>query len=242
MDVLEVQYADFAVWQRERLSGRVLEDHLAYWREVLAGAVATEVVGDRSRPAVQGFCGSMVRFAVAPEVAGRVRGVCRRFGVMPFMVFLAAFDVLLSRWTGSVDVVVGAPVANRRRVEVEAVVGFFVNSLVLRTDLSGDPSFGQVLERVRDASLGAFAHEDLPFDRLVEEVAPQRDLSRNPLFQVLFQVLERARKEELTMPDLRDASHVADLSRWPCRRPGFDLALGLGGFPTLFRVGWVFRV
>ena len=219
MDVLEVQYADFAVWQRERLSGRVLEDHLAYWREVLAGAVATEVVGDRSRPAVQGFRGSMVRFAVAPEVAGRVRGVCRRFGVTPFMVFLAAFDVLLSRWTGSADVVVGAPVANRSRVEVEAVVGFFVNSLVLRTDLSGDPSFGQVLERVRDASLGAFAHEDLPFDRLVEEVAPQRDLSRNPLFQILFQMptapggmdaptIGRARVEDLDLPRTRS---VVDL-------------------------------
>ena len=184
---LPVQYADFAVWQREYLSGEVLEKELAYWKEQLREAPAIlKLPTDRPRPPVQSFRGAMQSFNLPPGVTAGLRELSRQEGVTLFMLLLAAFKVLLYRYTGQKDLVVGAPIANRNRAELEGLIGFFVNTLVLRTDLSGDPSFLEVLRRVREVTLGAYAHQDLPFEKLVEELQPERSLSHNPLFQVIF--------------------------------------------------------
>ncbi|HEX8242563.1 MAG TPA: condensation domain-containing protein, partial [Longimicrobium sp.] len=182
-----VQYADYAVWQREHLRGEVLERQLSYWRERLADAPALlELPTDHPRPAVQTFRGAQARIELSAELLGRLREVCRREGATLYMVLLAGFQLLLSKYSGSEDVVVGSPIAGRSTREVEELVGFFVNTLVLRTDLSGDPTVGELLARVREATLGAYEHQDVPFERLVEELQPERSLSHTPLFQVMF--------------------------------------------------------
>ncbi|HET7230144.1 MAG TPA: condensation domain-containing protein, partial [Longimicrobium sp.] len=187
LPALPVRYADYAAWQRERMRGEVLERELGYWREKLAGAPeALELPADHPRPPVQSFAGRTHRFPLPPETAEALRALGRAEGATPFMVLLAAFKTLLARHTGQGDLVVGTPVANRGRHETEGVVGFFANTLALRTDLSGDPTFREALRRVRDTAVGAYAHEELPFERLVEELHPRRDLSRNPAFQVMF--------------------------------------------------------
>ncbi|MFJ2264725.1 amino acid adenylation domain-containing protein, partial [Streptomyces sp. NPDC087844] len=183
---LPVQYADFAVWQREWLSGDVLEPQLDYWRQELADLPVMELPTDRARPAVRSSAGAVAGFRIARGTAEALRALSRECGVSMFMTLLAAFDVLLGRYTGSEDVVVGTPVANRNRAETEDLIGFFVNTLVMRSDLSGDPSFTELLGRVRGAALGAYAHQDVPFEQLVDELVTERDRSRNPLFQVLF--------------------------------------------------------
>ena len=186
---LAIQYADFAVWQREWLRGEVLEGQLAYWRERLAGhPPVLELPADRPRPAVQSFRGAVETLRVASGAAARLVELGRRQGAPLFMTALAGFLALLHRYTGQADLLVGTPTAGRNRVELEGLIGFFVNTLVLRNDASGDPAFTELLERVRETSLGAYAHGDLPFERLVEELAPERDLSHSPLFQVLFVV------------------------------------------------------
>src|SRR5262245_18055754 len=187
---LPVQYADFAVWQREWLSGQRLAEQVAYWREALAGLPALELPLDRPRPAVQAHRGAGFGFEVPAAVAEGLGRVAREEGATPFMALLAGFGAVLGRWCGQEDVVVGAPIAGRNRAELEGLIGFFVNTLVLRVDLSGDPSFRELVGRVRQVALGAYAHADLPFEKLVEELAPQRDLSRNPLFQVTFQLFD----------------------------------------------------
>ncbi|MFF0519186.1 non-ribosomal peptide synthase/polyketide synthase [Actinomadura nitritigenes] len=192
---LPVQYADFAVWQRTRLSGQALESQLAYWRERLAGLPVLELPADRPRPPVRSSAGDVVRFTVPAQVAAGLRAVARQGGATMFMTALAAFAVLLGRYAGQDDVVVGTPVANRNRAETEALIGFFVNTLVMRADLAGDPSFADVLGRVRTAALQAYAHQDLPFERLVDELAPERDRSRTPLFQVLFNYEDETGRE-----------------------------------------------
>ena len=183
---LPVQYADFAVWQREWLTAEVLEGQLAYWREQLAGVPVLELPADRPRPPVRSTAGALTGFAVPAEVAAGLRAVAREAGATMFMVSFAAFAVLLARYTGLDDVVAGTPVANRNRAETEGLIGFFVNDLVLRADLSGDPSFTELLARVRRTALDAYAHQDLPFEQLVEELVTERDRSRTPLFQVAF--------------------------------------------------------
>jgi amino acid adenylation domain-containing protein len=184
---LPVQYADFAVWQRARLNGPAFEAELAWWRERLAGAPALLALPlDHPRPAVQSYRGARERIDLPADLAERLAALARREGATPFMVLLAAFQVLLGRYAGSDDVVVGTPVAGRTRREVEGVIGFFVNSLVLRTDLSGDPSFREVLRRVRDVTLGAYDHQEVPFERLVAELQPERSLGHSPLFQAVF--------------------------------------------------------
>jgi amino acid adenylation domain-containing protein len=187
---LPVQFADFAVWQRRWLTGGVLEGQLRYWREWHAsfgGEVPVlELPADRPRPAVQTFRGTVEPLALSEELSARLREITRERGVTPFMTLLAAFQALLHRVSGSGDLAVGTPIANRNRHETEGLIGFFVNTLVLRTRLSPDLPFTGLLERVREASLGAYAHQDLPFERLVEELHPERDLSRTPVFQVAF--------------------------------------------------------
>ncbi|HEY7820261.1 MAG TPA: condensation domain-containing protein, partial [Vicinamibacteria bacterium] len=183
---LSVQYADYASWQREWLSGEVLEKQRKYWRERLWGAPVLELPTDRPRPAVQTFRGRSYRFELSRELREKLLRLSQREGVTLFMLLLAGFQALLSRMSGQTDVVVGSPIANRTRPEIEGLIGFFVNSLVLRTDLSGEPSFEELLGRVREGCLSAYAHQDLPFEKLVEELSPERDLSREPLFQVMF--------------------------------------------------------
>ena len=187
LPALPVRYADFAAWQREWLRGPRLGAQVAWWREHLAGAPAVLTLPtDRPRPPVQSHRGARVPFSFTPEEAGALRALALEQRGTPFMALLAAFGLVLSRWSGQDDVVVGTPVAGRTRREVEGVVGLFVNTLPIRADLSGDPSFRALLARVREATLGAYAHQDLPFERLVEELAPERSLSHAPVFQVLL--------------------------------------------------------
>jgi amino acid adenylation domain-containing protein len=184
---LGVQYADYAVWQREQVEGEVLERQLAYWRERLAGAPELlELPTDRPRPPVQTYRGATVPVAFSPELLERLQALGRSEGATLYMTLLGAFQVLLSRYSGSEDIVVGSPIAGRTRREVEELIGFFINTLVLRTDLGGDPSFREVLGRVREATLGAYAHQEVPFERLVAELQPERSLSHTPLFQVIL--------------------------------------------------------
>ena len=193
---LPVQYADFARWQRRWLDGEVLESQLAFWRKELAGDLPLlQLPTDRPRPAVQTYNGA-ARAALLPErLSEAVRALGRSEGVTLFMTLLAAFQVLLHRYTGQIDILVGAPVANRRRSELEQLIGFFVNTLVLRTEVTGGESFRELLGRVRETALRAYAHQDIPFEKLVEELQPQRSLSHTPLFQVMF-VLENEPRQE----------------------------------------------
>ncbi|MFJ1552037.1 condensation domain-containing protein, partial [Streptomyces sp. NPDC088246] len=183
---LPAQYADFSVWQRACMSGDVLDSQLSYWRNKLTGAPTLDLPTDRPRPAVRSSAGAVQGFSVSARTAQGLRELSRECGASMFMTLLAAFDVLLGRYAGSDDVVVGTPVANRNRAETEDLIGFFVNTLVLRTDLSGDPTFTELLARVRETALGAYAHQDLPFEQLVDDLVTERDRSRTPLFQVLF--------------------------------------------------------
>ncbi|WP_159104740.1 non-ribosomal peptide synthetase [Plantactinospora sp. BB1] len=187
---LPIQYADYAVWQQAHLSGGALGRHLDYWRGRLAGAAhVLELPTDRPRPPMPTYQGGVVPVVVPPEITAGLRELAARHSATLFMTLLAAFQVLLFRYTGQTDVLVGSPVAGRGRSETEGLVGPFVNTLVLRSDLSGDPSFVELLRRVRAGTLEAYEHQDLPFEMLVEQLGVARDLSRNPLVQTLFWLL-----------------------------------------------------
>jgi non-ribosomal peptide synthetase component F/acyl carrier protein len=189
---LPIQYADFAWWQRHKLAGEGLAGQLAFWRERLAGApAALSLPTDRPRPPVQSTRGASCPIDLPPDLAAGLRAACRREGVTLFMLLLAAFDALLARTTGDEDLLVGTPIANRNRGEIEGLIGFFANTLALRADLTGDPTFGALLRQVRETALAAYAHQDLPFEALVEELHPERNLSRSPLFQVMLSLDSR---------------------------------------------------
>jgi amino acid adenylation domain-containing protein/non-ribosomal peptide synthase protein (TIGR01720 family) len=199
---LPIQYADFAVWQRQWLQGEVLQTQLSYWKQQLAGApLILELPTDRPRPSVQRFRGATTTFKLSPSLSGMLKSLSQRQGCTLFMTLLAAFQTLLYRYTSQDDISVGSPIANRNRSETQGLIGFFVNTLVMRTDLSGDPSFQELLSRVQQVALGAYAYEDLPFEQLVEELQPERNLSHQPLFQVMF-VLQDDPMEDLTLPGL----------------------------------------
>jgi amino acid adenylation domain-containing protein/non-ribosomal peptide synthase protein (TIGR01720 family) len=184
---LPIQYADFARWQRNWLQGEVLETQLAYWKEQLSGSPPVlELPTDRPRPAVQGYRGNHTSFTLPEDLIKQIKALCQQEGVTLFMALLAAFQTLLYRYSGQEDISVGTPIANRNRAEIEGLVGFFVNTLVLRTDLSGDPSFRDLLKQVRQVALGAYAHQDVPFEMVVDALEPKRNLSYSPLFQVMF--------------------------------------------------------
>ncbi|SOD90976.1 non-ribosomal peptide synthetase [Streptomyces sp. Ag109_G2-15] len=185
---LPVQYGDFAVWQRDRADSGALEPQLAYWDRTLEAAPALELPTDRPRPSVFTGRGGAVEVELPADLAERVDAYARERGATRFMVLLAAAQAVLARWSGQTDVSVGTPVAGRGRLELEPLVGFFVNTVVLRTDLSGRPTFAGLVDRVRDVVLGAFDHQEVPFERVVERLRPERDLSRNPLFQVMVDV------------------------------------------------------
>jgi amino acid adenylation domain-containing protein len=182
---LPVQYADFAVWQRQWLAGDVLERQIAWWRERLRGApAALELPADHPRPPLQTQRGAEHRFDLDADLSRRLRELAREEGMTPFMVLAGGLFALLSRLTGQTDVLVGSPIANRNRIETEGLIGFFVNTLVLRVDLARAESFRDLLRQVREVSVGSYAHQDVPFEKLVDELHPERDLSRPPLFQV----------------------------------------------------------
>src|SRR3569833_16412 len=181
-----VQYGDYAAWQDAQLGGGRLRAQLEYWRVRLAGLRPLELPTDRPRGTVRDGRGDAVTFTVPAATADALRGIAKEANASLFMVLLAAFQVLLSRHAGQDDVAVGTPVAGRDHAETEDLIGLFVNSLVLRTDLSGDSSFAGLVDRVRETALGAFDHQELPFERLVEELAPRRDQTHNPLFQTVL--------------------------------------------------------
>jgi acyl transferase domain-containing protein len=220
---LEVQYADFARWQREWLAGAELQKQLAYWKKQLGGRLPMVALPtDKPRPPVQSFRGAAEHFALSRELTVQLKELSRTEGVTLFMTLLAAFQTLLYRYSGEPDVVVGTPVANRTRREIEGLIGFFVNILVLRTQLSGNPTFLELLQQVKEVALGAYSHQDLPFELLVDELHLARDLSYNPLFQVMFSWNESG-WGELELPELqvKDAPMEVPTSQ-------FDLTLTVG--------------
>jgi hypothetical protein len=184
---LPIQYVDFAHWQQEWLRSDSYRSDLEYWKNQLEGVrPESGFPTNRPRPAVLDSRGAMETMTLAPDLAGSVKELSRRENVSLYMTLLAAFKLLLSCYSGQTDIVVGSPIAGRNRAELEPLIGFFINTLVMRTNLSGDPTFAELLKRVREVTLGAYSHQDLPFEKLVEELEPDRNLGRTPLFQVMF--------------------------------------------------------
>jgi amino acid adenylation domain-containing protein len=222
---LPIQYADFAIWQRQWLQGEVLHRQLDYWKRQLAAVPVMQLPTDRQRPAVQSHRGARQRFGLNASLSQALERLGRQAGATPFMTLLAAFQVLLHRYSGQQDIAVGAPIAGRNRPETAGLIGFFVNTLVFRGDLSGDPAFLELLQRIKDMALDAYTHQDLPFEKLVAELAPQRNLSLHPLFQAMFMLQNAANAEAgmkldgLTAKQVRVESHTAK----------FDLTLSLTG-------------
>jgi amino acid adenylation domain-containing protein/non-ribosomal peptide synthase protein (TIGR01720 family) len=203
LPALTWQYADFALWQRGWLQGEVLQRQLAYWQQQLAGAAHTLALPtDRPRPAIQTTNGATLAFDLDPEICQALQHWSQDRGVTLFMTLLTAFNVLLHRYSGQDDILVGAPIANRQQQELENLIGFFTNTLVLRTDLSGNPSFTDLVTQVQATTLAAYAHQDLPLEMLVEALQPERDLSSTPLFQVMF-VLHNTPETDLQLPGVR---------------------------------------
>lgn len=189
---LSIQYADFAQWQRSWLQGAVLDQQMKFWREQLSGELPViELPTDHRRPQHQSFRGERQSFHLNAALTDRLKQLSHEHDATLFMTLLAGFQTLLHRYSGQNDIVVGTPIANRNRAEIEDLIGFFVNTLVLRTRLDGDRKFTGLLAQVREVTLGAYAHQDVPFEKLVEELQPERDNSRHPLFQVVF-VLQNA--------------------------------------------------
>jgi len=222
LPALPIQYTDFSVWQREALQGPALDSQLQWWLSYLAGAPqALELPTDKPRPPVQSFRGANFHFSLPRPLVDQLRALSQQQEVTLFMTLLAAFQVLLNRYSGQEDICVGTPVAGRGRPETESLIGFFVNTLVLRTRLSGELSFRALLQRVRESTLGAFAHQELPFEKLVDALQPARDLSRSPLFQVMF-TLQSNLLPNLKMQDI-------SVSRLPAENEAskFDLTLFL---------------
>ncbi|MGH9333361.1 MAG: AMP-binding protein, partial [Vicinamibacteria bacterium] len=219
---LPVQYADFARWQHRWLSAEALRDDLEYWkRKLFPPLPVLDLPTDRPRPKVQSFAGARLPFRLSEEATSGLKRLARAEGATLYSLLLAAFGVLLHRHTGDEDVLIGSPVASRHREELERLIGLFINSVVLRIDLSGDPSFRELLEQVRRTTLEAYAHQDLPFERLVEELEPDRDLGRNPLFQVMLVMHTTPRAK----PSLEGAA-IEPMPLVP-ERSRFDLTLSL---------------
>ncbi|MCU1268103.1 MAG: putative linear pentadecapeptide gramicidin synthetase LgrB [Acidobacteria bacterium] len=233
---LPIQYSDFALWQREWLEGEVLEKQLDYWRTQLAGAPPIlEIPTDRPRPPIQTFNGANHTLVVPPSLRDSLVALSRRTDTTLFMTLLAAFQTLLSRYANQEDIVLGTPIANRTRRETEDLVGFFVNTLLMRTDLSGNPGFRELLRRVREVSLQAYAHQDVPFEKLVEELKPERNLSHMPLFQVMV-VFQNEPEATLTLPalELQDFNIQSEISK-------FDLTLYIAESPEGLRLTFEFN-
>ena len=199
---LEVQYADYAHWEREWLQGEVLDKQLDYWKQQLADVPVLELPADRPRPPLPTYGGALEGFDVEPELTAALSGLSRRLDATLFMTLMAAWQTLLHRYSGQSDIVVGSPIANRHQAETEDLIGFFVNMLPIRTDLSGNPTFHELVQRVRETALGAYAHQALPFEKLIEELQPERDARHTPLVQVVL-ALQNAPQSDLMALDLK---------------------------------------
>lgn len=229
---LPIQYADFACWQREWLQGSVLDKQLKYWQQQLHGLSLLNLPSDRPRPIAQSYQGAIHFLELSQGLLDKLEALSQQAAATLFMTLLTAFQALLSRYTGQSDIAVGSPIANRHHSELEGLIGFFVNSLVLRSDVSGNPTFRELLQRVKETTLEAYAHQDLPFETLVEALQPQRDLSRNPLFQVVF-ALQNAPMENLELPGL-----TLNALKFETRTTRFDLELYLWKCADNFRSLW----
>ncbi|MGB9179573.1 MAG: amino acid adenylation domain-containing protein [Pyrinomonadaceae bacterium] len=219
---LPIQYADFAAWQRECLQSQILGSQLDYWKKQLSGALPVlELPTDRPRPAVESFRGATQELMLSEALRKDLADLSRRHGCTLFMTLFSAFNVLLHGYSKQEDIIVGSPIAGRNRAELESLIGFFVNTMALRSDLSGDPTFLELLERTREVALGAYAHQDMPFEKLVEEVQPQRNLNRQAIFQVMF-VLHNAPSTALEIPGL-----AVDAMRVHNGTSKFDLLLSM---------------
>jgi amino acid adenylation domain-containing protein/non-ribosomal peptide synthase protein (TIGR01720 family) len=233
---LPIQYADFAVWQRQWLEPEVLTEQLSYWKQQLQGApTLLELPTDRPRPAIQTNRGKHQQFILPLELGEAIANLSKRLGLTPFMTFFAAFVTLLYRYTGEKDIVVGTPIAGRNRPEIEGIIGLFVNTLVLRTDFSGDPSFEQLLHRVREVGLQAYAHQDLPFEKLVDALQPVRSLSHLPLFQVMFD-LQNVHIPSLDLPEIAVSSFPVETEI-----AKFDLALSIEHTSSFLIAEWEYN-
>ncbi|HEX8820243.1 MAG TPA: amino acid adenylation domain-containing protein, partial [Archangium sp.] len=231
------QYADYATWQRDWLKGEVLEAQLAYWRKQLAGSEQPlELPTDRLRPAVQTHRGALQPVRLSPRVSASLKELAKKEGITPFMLLLAAFQTLLHRYTGQEAISVGSPIAGRSRGELEGIIGFFVNTLVLRTRLEGNPTFRELLARVREVTQGAYDHQDVPFEKLVDELQPERNLSRSPLFQVMLS-FQNAQTPALDMPGLSLRELEVD-----SQAAKFDLSLVMADGPEGFSGGLEYNV
>ncbi|MEO1349493.1 MAG: condensation domain-containing protein, partial [Cyanobacteria bacterium J06635_15] len=245
---LPVQYVDFAVWQRQWLQGDVLETQLAYWRQQLDDSPAVlQLPMAHSRPAIQTFRGANQSLKLSKDLTEALKALSREENATLFMTLLAAFKTLLYRYTGQSDILVGSPIANRNRSEIEGLIGFFVNTLVMRTDLGGSPSFRELLVRVRKVALDAYAHQDLPFEQVVNALQLQRDLSYTPLFQVLFEFgnvpMSALELSELKLRPLKAESGAAkfDLSL-SMRESGQELIGNLEYSTDLFDTDAIARI
>lgn len=222
LPALQLRHTDFVFHQRQWMTSRAMANQLSYWRERLEGVPSLlPLPADRPRPARQSYRGTKLPLQLSRSLTESLKALGRREGGTLYMVLLAAFQTLIHRYTSQDDIVVGSPIANRNYSELEALIGFFVNTLVLRTDFAGNPTFRQLLMRVEEEALGAYANQDLPFDKLVEELHPERDLSRNPLFQIMF-VLQNAPSEQLRLPDIAVTPAELDIGT-----AMFDLTLSL---------------
>ncbi|MFI9650845.1 condensation domain-containing protein, partial [Streptomyces sp. NPDC052040] len=218
---LPIQYADYAAWSRRHQTPQALRGQLDYWRDRLDGASATELPTDRPRPAVRSGNGAQVSFALDAELGAAVNEFSRRHQATPFMTLIAAFSAVVARHAASADVTVGTPIAGRVRPELEELIGYFVNTLLVRTELTDDPSFTELIARTRTHMLAAYENQELPFEALLEELRPERDPSRNPLFQILF-ALGDEETDDLVLPGLE--SERIDLVDGKSR---FDLNVAL---------------
>src|SRR5882762_9017944 len=221
---LEVQYADYAMWQRKWMEGDLLQEQAEYWKTALAGAPALlEVPGDHARPAEQDYAGGFLGLELDTKLTFGLKELSRRHGATLYMTLLAGWAALLGRLSGQEDVVIGTPVANRGRSEIEGLIGFFVNTLAMRLDLAGSPTVGELLERVKEQALGAQEHQDIPFEQVVEILRPVRSLSHSPIFQVMF-VWQNAPGGKLELPGLE----IKPLESGGYQGAKFDLTLTLG--------------
>ncbi|MFJ7905259.1 amino acid adenylation domain-containing protein [Streptomyces sp. NPDC096198] len=215
LPALPMQYADYAAWAARHLDAGNLAGELTHWKQTLAGAQATELRTDHPRPAVRSGRGARLSHVIDPSVARGVRDLARSRHATPFMVLFAAFAALVSRHSASRDITVGIPISGRMREETERLIGFFVNTVLLRTDLDGNPTFAELISRVRGTMLDAYEHQELPFDLLVDELRPERDLSRNPLFQLMFNLVEeQTSRLELPGVSVRSLPVEADTARF----------------------------
>jgi non-ribosomal peptide synthetase component F len=228
---MQVQYADYAIWQRGYLHGEVLDRKLAYWTKKLEGVAPLELPIDHARPPVQSIKGAIAGFSLEKDLSVQLQLLSQQEGATLFMTLLAAFKVLLYRYSGQADICVGSPIANRPQQELEGMIGFFVNTLALRSEVRGDASFTDLLQQVRSTTLEAYANQDVPFERVVDAVVKDRDMSRTPLFQVMFALQNTPEVPQLRLGEVQLSGQAfsRNTSRFELTFSVTDSALGLHG-------------